>query len=442
MKKWTKTLQFASDLGAVNRQYFRSSSFRRATMQLLALPSDPLELSGASLREYEVAPHNAKPYAGLSGAALALSCLGPHGTDRPTVTLVLSELDPFRVFAGVHTAIAAAGKLAHHLNMSLRVLVLSETATPRDRIGLAEAVTLRLGDSFVGRVTLAFRSEISSLGRHEEDVWLVTHWTTAHSALVAVRSRVINPARVVYLVQDYEPDFVAASVDSLTAQSTYHEGFPLLVNSTPVATVLRQREGIDIDEERVFSPQIDAGSGEDSAVEADASATPTVFFYGRPSKPRNLFMLGVASLRVAAASVETKVNWVSAGESHADVDLGGGHTLRSVGTLDWSAYFNLLSRSRVALSLQATPHPSHPPLEAAARGVPTVTNDVDGARSNLHPMILTATADPQSLGTAILAALEMSPHSRDRGMEAPELGVPLESAVASVARDLAAAHRN
>ncbi|MFN3707846.1 hypothetical protein [Microcella sp.] len=354
------------------------------------------------------------------------------------MNLVLSEFDPERVFAGVQTALNVAEQLSKALGMGLRIVILSETVGPHDRERLRSELRLRLSKDSADP-SLAVRDDLIGLECHTNDVWIVTHWTTAHSAIVASRSGSLSSSRVVYLVQDYEPSFVPASTESVTSQLTYHGGFHLLVNSTPVAEILNRREGIEVDPARVFSPDLDLRSGELGAKDHGSRTRQRVFFYGRPSKPRNLFSLGVAALRVAAASCGPDVDWISAGESHPDVPLGNGHTLRSAGTLNWDDYFDLLAGSSVAVSLQASPHPSHPPLEAAARGVFTVTNEIDDTRNGLHPMLIAVPADPEAIGAAILDGLERTADGSSGQRSPSGLGRPLTECIQELADSLASA---
>lgn len=398
-----------ADLARVNSQFLRSPGFRRAAMSALAAPSTPLQLSTATIRELTVAPETARPYAGLSGGALALSGVVRDGHASPTVRLVLAELDPRRVFAGVDTALRVADQLANRLAVPLQVVVLSEAVDARHRTALLNAVTHRLGRD-PSRTSILLREGVVGAPTHPNDVWIATHWTTAHPLQVAARAGVIDPDRVIYLVQDHEPGFTALSTDRVTAADTYRAGFHLLVNSEPVAAVVRTAEGVHVDPAGVFAPELDfdrlaAVAAKRASRDRTASPT-TVFFYGRPSKPRNLFALGVAALKVAALALPgAEVRWVSAGEPHKDIDLGGGHRLESLGTLEWSAYFDLLAATDVVLSLQGSPHPSHPPLEAALVGATSITNEVAGTRASLHPGLIAVHADPEALGRAVAHAV-------------------------------------
>lgn len=399
-----RSLVALTDLARVTRAFATSSAFRGAALTALAQPGSITEPTPLQRRELERVPAAARPYAGLAPSSLALAGLRP-GASAPTLGLVVPEYEPSRVFAGVHTAVRIAAELAAELSLRLRIVVLSESTEPSAVDAVRRDVTERAG---INDVDVVVRARIPEASTHPGDLWIVTHWTTAHAAAVACRAGVLDPSRVVYLVQDHEPGFLPVSTDRALASATYREGFWLLVNSQPVAEALRRHEGVAVPPDRVFAPDLDLPRLSAIAAERRSGAPPRVLFYGRPSKPRNMFGLGIAALRLAAAQSKGPVEWVSAGEAHGDIELAPGCRLVSLGTLSWDRYFEELARATVVVSLQASPHPSHPPLEAALSGALAVTNEVDHTREGLLPNLRVADADADSLSAAIVEALERS----------------------------------
>src|SRR5690606_38329276 len=147
-----------------------------------------------------------------------------------------------------------------------------------------------------------------------------------------------------------------------------------------------------------------------------------------------LYQLGVSALRVAARELGAEVapvSFISAGEPHAPVPLGAGATLRSVGTLPWDEYFELIATAQVVLSLQESPHPSHPPFDAAISGAFAVTNAFDGSRAKLHDRLAAVPGTPQELGGAVARSVR-----RARAEGVPDF-TPLADGV--LGRPLAAA---
>ena len=77
----------------------------------------------------------------------------------------------------------------------------------------------------------------------------------------------------------------------------------------------------------------------------------------------------------------------SAGEKHRNVDLGHGHKLESLWltAVERLRTLEYIASANVVLSLQHSPHPSHPPFDAAISGARAVTNEFYGTRAGLHP---------------------------------------------------------
>lgn len=368
----------------------------------------------------------------------ALTLCGASVTAAPAqVNLVLPELRSSALFAGIDTALRAAGFAANIRRSPLRVISIGNALSEKERQGLQRDIRRRSGLDAELPLELVGRESLQRLDTAPEDLWIPTHWTTAHAVASAIElTGSIRTTNVVYLVQDYEPGFTPWSTEYALARATYHAGFRHLVNSMPLATYLAEAESIQTDADVVFRPDVRV-PGE--AAERNAAARPLrIVFYGRPSKPRNLFNLGVAVLqRVAQESSDwgREIEFVSAGELHSPVELTPSRSLNVRGRLSWDAYFELLSQSDVLLSLQHSPHPSHPPLDAVVRGCYAVTNEFGGTRRTLSPLISATEPRIDQLADAVLAVLA---RVRDEGRPMPDreilgkLGVPLEEAVRAV----------
>jgi len=410
-----RALTAVKDLVSFSAQFAKSSDFRAAVQRLRMRPTGPAVESDQFERELAASPDAAKAHGRLSGGALALSAATLSGSTPRRVNLVLSEFDPAKIFAGISTALDFAAALAEKQGAPLRLVVLTERFRDAERDRAVEFLRERWG----GDAEVVSRRDIIGHAFGSDDTWVVTHWTTAHPATVAALAGVLNPSRVVYLVQDFEPGFAGWSTASSVARTTYDAGFHLVVNSTPLAAYLADVAGIPVDSDLVFAPQLAIDRLSGPAHEGTPS-TVRVLFYGRPSKPRNLFELGVAAIDHASYVLgdDVSVEFVSAGEAHPPRQLTGGRTLTSVGTLSWDGYFEHLHGAHVMLSLQASPHPSHPPLEAAISGALAITNEFEGTRAGLHPRLTPVEADPIALGEAVAAAVTAS-RTTARGTFAP-----------------------
>jgi hypothetical protein len=439
MSVWRKVGPFAADLIRLGGRYVGDPRSRRALRDALSTDGLTPRSRRTAAAEAGRAIPAALRFEGLAPTSLSLAGIAilPHAA--PHLNILLPEIGIDGAFAGIRTALHVARILSESLGLPLRVIELNFAAPGRT----PGESTRHLARTFgLTEIEVVPREQLGRASFTATDVWLATHWTTAHAAQVACETGVLAAERVVYLIQDYEPGFVAASDSSVTAAATYHAGFTALVNSVPLWRHLCAEERLDISDELVFSPDFD---NEDLAATASArrvSEIVTVLFYARPSKPRNLFHLGIAALRTTVAEFGeegTTVRYLSMGERHADTDLGGGARLVSLGRLSRENYFAQLSEASVLLSLQQSAHPSHPPFDAAISGGLAVTNDFGGNRGALHPRISAAPTEVNALGAQLARAIRASVDGRPGTylpVEAGLLGRPLEEAIAAVAARL------
>lgn len=341
------------------------------------------------------------PYEGLSPLATSLSRVRPQDGAPARLNLFLPSLEPSSIFAGLRTAMSAAAALSKRICVPVRVI--APTRRPAASARAALATMSDLG-AVAGTVEFVPLDDVADCRFAADDYWIATYWTTAHALDVACRAHILDKGRVIYLIQDHEPSFFAASTARAVARSTYRAGFTPLVNSSPLAHFLHDAEGID-PSRFVFAPELDLGRLREAAAARRRTGTARVMFYGRPSKPRNMFWLGISALRsMTAATAGVELDIFSVGEQHRPVRLSETAWLRSHGTVSWVKYFEMLSQADVVLSLQSTPHPSHPPLDAVASGARAVTNEVSGTRALLHPRLVATEPEPLALAEALIAA--------------------------------------
>jgi hypothetical protein len=423
-----------ADLARVNIRYLADGAVRGRMRELLARGGLSRRQRSLLAAEFAAAPRLARAYDGLADGSLTLAGIRMSGSAPAHLNLLIGEVREGGVFAGIHTALSAAALLVERLSVPLRVVMLDFTSAGNSRERAAAAVERVLGAS----ATVVPREALREAPFGAGDFWLASHWKTAHAAQVACELGLIDPGRVAYLIQDYEPGFSPWSTDSVLAEATYHAGFVPLVNSVPLWRFLGERESLSIDRSQVFAPVFELDRLRSAAKARRPDGVVRVLFYSRPSKHRNLFRLGVSALRATALGLEdgAPVEFLSVGEPHADLELAAGFPLRSLGRLAWDAYFDFLASTDVLLSLQQSPHPSHPPFDAAISGALAVTNDFSGLRGSLHPRISAVPATTSSLTEALLGAIRASTDAAPAGflpVADDLLGGPLPDAVGVVA---------
>ncbi|KAF0963801.1 rhamnosyltransferase WsaF family glycosyltransferase [Rhodococcus sp. T7] len=346
-------------------------------------------------------------YRGLDVNSLAFVPIRT-GIISPRLNIVLPELHPGAFFAGIRTALDVGLRVASTVGLQPRLIVMRNSPFGSTRRATYALLSREFGLE-ESQFSLFDPAGLMDTTISENDVWMATHWTTAHALDIASRLGRISPSRVLYLVQDYEAGFSAWSSEYALARSTLHTGFHLIVNSSPLALYLTSVENIAVRDELVFAPSLDMSRLEIAAAHRRVDSSKTrILFYGRPSKPRNLFRIGCSSLyrlssRILANGHE--VEFSSAGEAHPNIALDGA-VLTSVGKLGWHEYFDVLARTDIVFSLQHSPHPSHPPLDAVCSGAIAVTNEMGGTRDGLHERLLVSRPDPDELANKLCLAVE------------------------------------
>jgi hypothetical protein len=287
------------------------------------------------------------------------------------------------------------------------------------------------------------------------DVFIATHWTTAAMILDVRRWQAETygraPARLAYLIQDYEPGFYPWSASYLLARATYDSpDSTVAIFNTGLLQRYFHDVGIRFPSEFSFEPRLSRALRR-LLGEPGPPRQRRILVYGRPAKPRNLFPFLVDGLRAWRATTSLPVGgsgWsvVSAGQSHPDVDLGRGTVMPSLGKLDLDAYGMSLRESAIGVSMMASPHPSYPPLEMAQLGLLVLTNrfgekDLSEWHTNITSMRAVSPAGFAEDLDALCHRFDADPGSGDRGRllrpgyldDGPQF--PFAGEVASLLRD-------
>ncbi len=259
---------------------------------------------------------------------------------------------------GVHTLLRFADYLArsHGVQSTFCVFDSEDPAVvERVREGIAEAFPALEG------VSVTAKGE----GLPACDAAIATAWESAWR-LVRFRG-----ARAKFMfVQDWEPDFYPAGSASAMLTEAARLGIPGIVNSPALADSYRAHGSPAVS----FTPAVDTQRFRPAQTTAPGPVR--IFFYGRPSTPRNAFGLGLATLRLVKERHGDAVQIVCAGEDFSPGQFGVADVLDNLGQLDSLDRVADLYRScQVGLVFMLTRHPSYQPLEFMASGVVTVSNE-------------------------------------------------------------------
>ena len=316
----------------------------------------------------------------------------------PRLSLVLPLLQKGSDFGGTATGIDIFCRLYLALSatrpIDLRVIVTDVVAETDTAIIITRAAKAGLAIT-PDQIELVQSPRAAIAVRAGEIFMTYNWWVTLNFAEVRNQQAALfgnAPKPLVWLMQDYEPAFMAFSSAHMLARAAYDSSGPLwgVINSSNLANYMAA-VGHRPDRQFVFEPVIVDSLRPFLDQVTSSLRKPRVLVYGRPSVERNCFPALVRGLRRWARDYPEFADWevISAGVPHDPVDLGGGRKLTSVGKLSLEDYAQMLLSCSAGVSLMASPHPSYPPLEMAHFGLRTVTNGYFCKDlSTFHPNIL------------------------------------------------------
>lgn len=338
--------------------YFRARRRRLNRRDDDALPEgDELALSG----HFDIRPGELERSAEIIGAYGELDEFEPR-----TIQWFL----PFfhhAYFAGVFTILRFADHIARLHGVENRFCIYDAPSADTRR-----TIAGKIADAFpalAGAEVTQWRFEDSSdpfAHLQPCDVAVATLWTSAYHVMRFDRCRA-----KFFFVQDFEPAFYPAGSGSALAEETWRFGLPGLVNTPGLADVYRSYGNPAVS----FVPAVDTVRFHPPEHRRSDDGGPLkIFFYGRPTQPRNAFGLGLASLELLKEQFGDRVEIVSAGGDWHPGAYGVLGAVENLGTLPIDRVADLYRSCDVGLVFMLTKHPSYQPLEFMASGMVTVTN--------------------------------------------------------------------
>ncbi|MCO4316411.1 hypothetical protein M8997_004395 [Phyllobacterium sp. 21LDTY02-6] len=344
----------------------------------------------------------------------------PQFDNRPRLNLLLPTVNPKDVFGGIATALKIFDQIAqaHGAGLDLRIVV---TDAPVSAVtdGLKDYSVQKLGaEQPAQRVLLDATDRTENrLDMRPTDVFVATAWWTALNAFRLHDTQKVlfgGAPKVVYLMQDFEPDFYGWSTRYALAESTYLRGEDTiaLINSEELLGHFESKYSHPV--RMVIPYQVNAKV--DAAL-SHALREKIILFYSRPSAVRNCFESGIDGLTLWARrnpmqAAEWKVCCI--GEAFDSALASSLPNYAVMGKMSLEEYASLLSRASVGLSLMISPHPSYPPLEMAYAGLRTITNKYTGKDLSRRSPFISSIELPTS--ELIAKALEDNVNEAEKSM--------------------------
>lgn len=400
-------LRFGARRGDDPSELFSTSGYQRQNADVAKSGSNPLlHYLRFGRHEGRIAPRGRlrEPYFdslfSQHWAALAPLPVAHLRAAAPRVTVLTDSVGPSSLFGGVGTSIILAILLANRFGATLRLATRTEAPDPSVVATLEEAAGVRLeGALETAYVPVQGDQELAV---SDNEIVMTTSWWTTRATLGSTLDR----SQVLYLLQEDERMFYAFGDERLMCSETLGErGFAVVVNTQRLLDHLGSADNYPhlADEAIALTPAFPGGLPRDCAALADlVPGKRRFFFYSRPENARNLFWRGGF---VLARAIEQGLIDADAWEFHLvgrrTPDLTFPRDVKPlvVEGLNWLDYQSLVHTIDAALVLMDTPHPSYPPLDLAAAGVPVLTN-THGTKQDLGDFsanILTAPSTVEGL---------------------------------------------
>jgi glycosyltransferase involved in cell wall biosynthesis len=229
---------------------------------------------------------------------------------------------------------------------------------------------------------------------------------THNSSIPWLKSHAPREARLIYLVQDFEPFFYSMSSNYLNALSTYFD------SDLKIITSLRWMS------EKIFQltgrvvPYLDFAYDRDIYKPSTLTYRSGILFYAKEDTPRRLYELGIKTLQlVSEIDPSIPIRFYGGGRTPTTLPFVTNYG----STLSNQELANEYQRSMVGIAFGPT-NPSGIPYEMMACGLPVVDVHVYGENSNKYfdDSIVLCEPNPASLAKEIFSLLGESNYWTNR----------------------------
>ncbi len=347
---------------------------------------------------------------------------------KPRLNLLVPTINPSQAFGGISTALKVFAALeARYASVADFRIIVTDTRTRPEALAAYpryEIASLSVHDTHGPHTIVDARERGEEpLALRESDIFIATAWWTAHlgfEAMDAQRRLFHKACMLVYLIQDFEPDFYGWSSRWVLAENTLKRGSETIaiINSDELCEFITKKYTF----KHIY--YLPYAKNEAILVDRASKKQKLMLVYGRPSVSRNLFELamdgiGLWQQRNPFAARSWQI--VSVGEDYPADAAGPLSNLKVLGKLGLDDYGWYLSHASIGLSLMLSPHPSYPPLEMAEAGIVTITNACFGKDlgRRAENIISLDAITPESIAEAISRAIvrvSATPHPAEPRM--------------------------
>lgn len=331
----------------------------------------------------------------------------PVRSDCCRLSVVTDSVGVSSLFGGVGTSLILGALLAERMQATLRLV----TRLEYPDAGAVRSVLKANGLAVRIPIETAFLKPNGGRGLAigDRDYFMSTSWWSTRALLPSVQKN-----KMFYLLQEDERMFYPHGDTRLACGLTLAEPgiftvintellFQHLIAGPDPVTSLDQRSAW-------FEP---AFPGSNSTTVMKDGRRRRLFFYARPSNPRNLFDTGLAALANAISAglfpaSEWELHFV--GKDIPDITMPRGIRPIIHQGLSWDRYQSLIATMDAGFVLMDTPHPSYPPLDLASFGAAVLTTR-HGMKTDLSRYsenILMAAAEPAAMAAGLQRLVQLA----------------------------------
>ena len=284
--------------------------------------------------------------------------------------IFIPSLDKKVIFGGIFTALAFI-KEVNDLGYPITITTFDYSLSVKEK---EEAIAL-----LSGQLNFPLQPEdIQVIGEFKHstpgknDIFIATMYYTALFIQSVLSNNAFAQKQFIYFIQDFTPGFTPWSDEYAKALVSFKaENFYPVFNSSLLRDFFIKHDYINKNQSFAFKPQLQLHR---LKPRASKNPIPKLIFYARPKRPRNLYEVGLQGLIDWLHEFKPEVEIFTAGQPHEEIKFEK-WSIRSLGKMDAEKYWATLNQYDIGLSLMLSPHPSYPPLEMAASGLITVTNN-------------------------------------------------------------------
>jgi glycosyltransferase involved in cell wall biosynthesis len=337
---------------------YRTSSFRRK----LKPAQETIEAKG--LREEYGFVSNGIFQITLEDIGLSKKATsGPRPAIIKTATWFVPYWDHFG-FNGIQTIFRFMEKFSKE-GVHNTIVIYDNPAVDKDKV--KDEITSSFPDLKDFDLVIFGEDKIEDIDKlPPSDIAICTIWISAYVLLRFNKTKIKY-----YFIQDYEPLFYVAGSTSALAESTYRFGFKGIVNTPGLLTAVNREHGL---EGKSFIPAVNKNLYYPDPNRDNNKVR--IFFYARPSNPRNSFNLGVLTIKKLIDTFGNGIEIITAGAEWDESEYGLKGKIKNLGLIKSLEDVAGLYRScHIGFAYMMNKHTTYQMMEYSASGMATVMNN-------------------------------------------------------------------